>query len=262
MRRPVELVVALLVMVCPAACGGDNASPTTVPKGRDDLSGDLRVFAASSLTDAFTELGATFMADHPDLKVTFSFAGSSALAQQINAGAPADVFVSADEANMAKVTGAGNTRSPKVIARNRLAILVEKGNPNGIASLADLATRDVVLVVCAPEVPCGKLAALALRKAGVDARPASLEENVKAVVSKVTLGEADAGIVFVTDVRAAGDMAAGVDIDIARDAELEAVYPIAVAKQATNALAADAWIDFVLSDEGQRALNRHGFLAP
>jgi molybdate transport system substrate-binding protein len=228
----------------------------------ENSSASLQVFAAASLTDAFTELGAAFEAAHPDVKVTFNFAASSALAQQINAGGRADVFASADEANMAKVTDAGNADDPKVIARNRLSILVEQGNPKGITGLADLAEPGVVLVQCAPEVPCGKLAAAALTKAGVTATPASLEENVKAVVSKVTLGEADAGIVYVTDVQAAEGDAEGVDIDIAADPELEAVYVIAVTETSTERDAAHAWLEFVLSDEGQRTLAKFGFLSP
>jgi molybdate transport system substrate-binding protein len=203
-----------------------------------------------------------FEARHRAVKVTFNFAGSSALAQQINQGAPADVFVSADETNMKKVTDAGNAANPKTVARNRLAILVEKGNPKAIAGLADLAKPGVVFVLCAAEVPCGKFGAAALAKAGVTAKPASLEENVKAVVSKVTLGEADAGIVYVTDVQAAGDKAQGVDIDIAADPALEAVYPIAVTTSSTNRAAAQAWIDYVLSAEGQKTLGTFGFLSP
>ena len=245
--------VALLVLVAlaAAACKDDN-----------NASGKLRVFAAASLTEAFTEMGKTFEARHPKVKVTFNFAASSALAEQINHGGPADVFVAADESNMKKVTDAGNAADPRTIARNRLAILVEKGNPKGIDGLTDLGRSGVVFVLCAPEVPCGKFGAAALRKGGVTAKPASLEENVKAVVSKVTLGEADAGIVYVTDVKAAGGKAQGVDIDIAGDPALEAVYPMAVTKQASDKDAARTWVDYVLSADGRAMLARFGFLAP
>ena len=270
MLRRLRWLVALLALVAfvAAGCGGDDDSATTASTtsttstSADSLSGDLHVFAAASLTEAFTQLGKDFESAHPNVKVTFSFAASSALAQQVNDGAPADVFVSADESNMKKVTDAGNAADAKTIARNRLAIVVGTGNPKHITGLADLAKSGVVFVLCAPEVPCGKFGAAALAKANVAAKPASLEENVKAVVSKVTLGEADAGIVYVTDVKAAGDKAQGVDIDIAGDPSLEAVYPIAITKQDANAGAARAWIDFVLSAKGQSTLASFGFLAP
>jgi molybdate transport system substrate-binding protein len=249
------LSVATLVAVALLghACGNDDA-PTT--------SGSVNVFAAASLTEAFTEMGEAFERANPGVEVTFNFAASSALAQQINEGAPADVFASADEASMAQVTDAGDATDPKVIARNRLSIIVENGNPKAIGALADLAEPGVVLVLCAPEVPCGKYAAAALEQAGVTVTPASLEENVKAVVSKVTLGEADAGIVYVTDAKAAAGDAEGVDIDIADDPALEAVYPMTVTTGTQNAEAARAWLDYVLSDAGRQSLADHGFLAP
>ena len=268
MHHRLRWLLALLALVgfVAAGCGDDDdaatASSSTTSTSADTVTGDLHVFAASSLTEAFTAMGKRFESAHPNVKVTFSFAASSALAQQVNDGGPADVLVTADASNMKKVTDAGYATDPKTIARNRLSILVGKGNPKGITSLADLGTRGVVFVLCAPEVPCGKFGAAALAKANVTAKPASLEENVKAVVAKVTLGEADAGIVYVTDVKAAGDKAQGVDIDIAGDPSLEASYPIAVTKQAANADAAKAWIDYVLSSDGQQALASFGFLAP
>jgi molybdate transport system substrate-binding protein len=246
-------LVALLASVALLAVGCGRNDATT---------GEVHVFAASSLTEAFTEMGTSFEADHPNVKVTFSYAASSALAEQVNQGGPADVLATADESNMKKVTDTGNASNPKTIARNRLSILVEKGNPKGITGLADLGSSGVVFVICAPEVPCGKFGAAALAKANVTAKPASLEENVKAVVSKVTLGEADAGIVYVTDVKAAGDKAEGVDIDVADDPALEAVYPIATTKTGASNDAARAWVDYVLSSDGQATLAKFGFLAP
>ena len=238
------------------ACGDD----------RDDAEGatrrSLHVFAAASLTEVFGELSDAFERDHPDTTIRFNFAASSALAQQINGGARADVFVSADESTMAKVTAAGIAVRPETMARNRLAILVERGNPKAIDGLVDLANPDVLLVLCAPAVPCGALAAAALQHAGVHAKPSSLEENVKAVVSRVTLGEADAGIVYVTDVKAAGDNAEGVNIDSANEPRFEAVYPVAMTRAATNRDGALQWIDFVLSDRGQAILRSFGFVAP
>ncbi len=245
------LVVLLAGAVLLAACSDDSPDQ-----------GDLTIFAAASLTEAFTEMGEAFEATNPDVAVTFNFAASSALAQQLNEGGAADVFVSADEANMKKVTDAGRASASEVIARNRLAILVEQGNPKGITGLGDLASSDVVVVLCAPEVPCGKLAAAALAKAAVNVNPASVEENVKAVVSRVTLGEADAGIVYVTDVKSSGDKADGVPIDFADDPALEAVYPLAVITKSTNPTAADAWRTYVLGREGIAILSKYGFLAP
>ncbi|HEX4904634.1 MAG TPA: molybdate ABC transporter substrate-binding protein [Acidimicrobiales bacterium] len=238
--------VWLVVLLVLAACG----------TGDDDAA--ITVLAASSLTEAMTEIGAAFE-EAEGVEVTLSFGGSSSLAEQANQGAPADVIVTADRASLAKVDDAGE---PTDVARNRLAIIVEPGNPKRITGLADLARDDVVLVLCAPEVPCGRFGALALEKAGVVVTPASLEEKVKGVVSKVTLGEADAGLVYVTDVEAAGDDAAGVDIDVAADRELEAVYSMAVLGQSEHAALAAEFIGFVAGAEGRRVLAAHGFLAP
>jgi len=248
------LILLLVAGLVTSACGsseGSTSENTTV-----------KVAAAASLTEAFTAMAKEYESDHPGVRIMPTFAASSALAQQVNDGAPVDVFASADEANMKKVTDAGSATGPRVFARNRLAILVAKGNPKGIKSLADLANPGVVFLLCAPEVPCGRFGAAALTKAGIKATPASLEENVKGVVSKVTLGEADAGIVYITDVKAAGDKVEGVDVDIAGDPALTAAYPIAVTKKAEDANAAKGWVDFVLSEQGQRTLSRFGFLPP
>jgi molybdate transport system substrate-binding protein len=257
-RPRVGVALLLLGALIAAACGSSEGDE------RDGAAGVVNVFAAASLTEVFTELGEAFEADHPGVEITFNFAGSSALAEQVNQGAPADVLVTADESTMKKVVDAGNAAGPATLARNRLAILVEKGNPTGITRLADLARPGVTFVLCVPEVPCGKFGAAALERARVTTEPASLEENVKAVVARVTLGEADAGIVYVTDVKAAGDRATGIDIDIdlAADPSLEAVYQAAITAQVGNERLAEAWIEFVLSDEGQSALSSYGFLAP
>jgi molybdate transport system substrate-binding protein len=252
----VVVIVLAVVALVAGGCGGDDDTTAAANTGA------LRVFAAASLTDAFTTLAKTFEADHPGVNVELNFAASSALAQQIDQGAPADVFASADEASMAKVTAAGDAADPTTFARNRLAILVEKGNPKKIGGLADTARSGVVLVLCAPQVPCGRYAAAAYAKAGVTPRPASLEDNVKGVVAKVTLGEADAGIVYATDAKAAGTNAATVAVDNADTPDLEAVYPIAVTTHVANRPAARAWVDFLLSPAGQHTLATSGFLAP
>lgn len=263
MRRTHRSLLAGLGLVALFAggCGDDGASSTDRSDAGQSATGDIVVFAASSLTEAFTELGDAFTAANPDADVTFSFAGSSDLVTQISEGAPADVFVSADDGNMAKITDAAlNATDPLIIARNSFAIIVEKGNPLGIATVADLANSDVIVVLCADSVPCGKGAIKILANAAATVTPKSLESNVKGVVTKVTAGEADAGIVFVTDVQAAGDSAEGVDIP--EDVNVISNYPIVVTKDASNADAAQAFIDFVSSAEGQAILARYGFLAP
>jgi molybdate transport system substrate-binding protein len=251
--------VVLSVAVLGAACGDDKGSAAaTTTATYAKLTGNITVLAAASLTGAFTEAGKAFEAANPDTKVTFSFGASSTLATQANEGAPADLFASSDEANMKKVTDAGNAADPTTFTRNRLAILVGKGNPKGIKTLADFARAGVTFVLCAMEVPCGKFGQQALDKAGVTAKPKSYEENVKGVVTRVTLGEADAGIVYATDAQAAGESAQGVDIPEEHD--VMAVYPVGVLKQASKPDVAAAFKAFVLSAAGQQIMTRYGFL--
>ncbi|HAP78261.1 MAG TPA: molybdate ABC transporter substrate-binding protein [Acidimicrobiaceae bacterium] len=255
-RHLISLVVAGLALV---ACSSDDppASDTSTRSAESALT----VFAAASLTDAFTEIGNAFMAQYPDTTITFNFAASSELVTQINEGAPADVFASADLSNMSKLTDADNNGSePVEFATNQGEIIVAPGNPLGIASVADLANDDLIVVVCAPEVPCGKYAAAIFENAGVTVTAKSLEENVKAVVAKVTLGEADAGIVYSTDVRAAADAATGVAIPA--DINVVAQYPIVVTKDAPNPKGAQAFIDFVTGPQGQQILASYGFTTP
>lgn len=263
MRSPRFL--APLVVVLASFGWGCSSDATTEGAGSGgasaDVSGEVVVFAASSLTEAFTEIGAAFEAAHPGSSVTFNFAGSGDLVTQIGQGAPADVFASADESNMTTLTDAGdNGGAPVIVARNTFEIIVEPGNPMGITGVADLAKPDLAVVLCADTVPCGKGAAAILDKAGVAVTPKSYEEKVKGVVTKVTTGEADAGIVFATDVRAAGDRATGVEIPA--DVNVISKYPIVVTKDAPNAAAAQAFVDFVAEPQGQAVLASHGFLAP
>ncbi len=241
-----------------ASCGDDSESKSTNAAA---VSGDVTVFAAASLTAAFTEIGDGFMVVYPDMNVKLNFAASSELVTQIGEGAPADVFASADITNMTKLTDAGNNATePVIFANNVLQIIVGPGNPKGIVKVADLANPDLIVVTCAPEVPCGKYAATLFENAAVTVTPKSLEENVKAVVTKVTLGEADAGIVYSTDVTAAGVDAAGVAIPA--DINVLAEYPVAVIKNALNPDSAQAFVGFVVSDAGQKILASYGFLAP
>ncbi len=260
--RPSRLLVASLAVMglVAASCGASDDADEPATTGTT-VSGDLVVFAAASLTDAFSELGDAFAAANPDASVTFNFAASSALVAQIIEGAPADVYASADLTNMARLTDAGaSAGEPVVFANNLSEIVVAPGNPLGIAGVEDLANGDLIVVVCAPEVPCGTYASQIFDSAGVDAAVDSYEENVRAVLTKVTLGEADAGIVYATDVIAAGDEADGVEIPA--DLDVVAEYPIAVTADAPNPDAAQAFIDVVLGAEGQAVLASHGFGAP
>lgn len=235
--------------------------PTTAPTARGGVSGDVTVFAAASLTESFTEIGEAFQAANPEATVTFNFAASSDLVNQISQGAPADVYASADTANMTKLTDAGGAAgAPVPFASNRLEILVEPGNPEGIATVADLANPDLIVVTCAPEVPIGRYSAEVFAKAGVTVTPKSLEENVRGIVNKVTLGEADAGIVYTTDVRAAGSSGQGVAIP--DDLNVIATYPIALSAAAPNPAGGQAFLDHVVSPAGQATLGRYGFAAP
>jgi molybdate transport system substrate-binding protein len=245
------VVVLIAVLLAAVSCGSDDA-----PSG-----GAVTVFAAASVTAAFTELGDAYTAANPDADVTFNFAGSSDLVAQISEGAPVDVFASADLANMAKLTDAGlDADVPVVFATNAAEIIVEAGNPEGIVSIADLADADLVVVQCALEVPCGAYAAQVFASAGVSVAPKSFEANVNAVVAKVNLGEADAGIVYRTDVLAAGGRAEGVPIPDGINVIAE--YPIAVTAGAPNPTGADRFVEFVLSQAGQEILASFGFGAP
>lgn len=261
-RTPVVVAVALVLSsaLVAGACGSSSSAKSSTPTSAQ-LNGSITVFAASSLTDAFAKLGADFERAHPGTSVKFSFGASSALETQIEQGAPADVFAAADAATGQKLAAAGKVAgSPTTFARNRLAIAVEPGNPKHITSLADLAKPGVVLVLCADAVPCGKFAAEALSKAHVSVTPASKEENVKAVLSKVTLGEADAGIVYVTDVKSAGTKVTGVTIPDSQN--VIATYPTGVVKGTGNRAVADAFRAYVTSAPGLRTLRSFGFLPP
>jgi molybdate transport system substrate-binding protein len=246
-------VVLLVVAMLAAACGNDDQ-----PSGGSSTSTEIKVFAAASLTAAFDELGPQFTAANGGTKVTFNFAGSQALATQIQQGAPADVFASADTTNMDKVKDLVGT--PQVFASNQLQIVVEKGNPKGVKGLGDLASADLKVVLAAPEVPAGRYAQQALDQAGITVKPVSQEDNVKAVVTKVSLGEADAGIVYTTDVTAGGDTVDGVDIPAVQN--VTATYPIATVKAGSNQAKAQAFMDLVLSSQGQQVLESYGFLPP
>jgi molybdate transport system substrate-binding protein len=246
-------VAALLL----TACGGSaSAPPTPAPQ----VSGSVTVLAAASLTQAFTKIGDQLHAANPGLNVRYSFAGSPTLVSQIQQGVPADVFAAADQANMQKVTAGGFAAdAPSVFAHNRLEIAVQAGNPKHISSVSDLANPSLKVDVCAPGVPCGTYATSVFKKAGVSPTPVSQEQDVKSVLTKVGLGEADAGIVYVTDVKSAGGQVTGVAIP--DNLNTTAEYPIVELRNTQSNLAAKAFIDYVLGPDGQRTLSDFGFLS-
>jgi molybdate transport system substrate-binding protein len=251
-----SLVVAL------AACSSSTSSaPPASAAASAKPTGTLVVFAATSLTDAFNKIADQFQAANPGVTVKFNYNGSSSLATQITQGAPADVFASASPKNMQTVTEANlESTTPKTFAANQGEIMVEAGNPSHIASVSNLANPSLKVVTCAPSVPCGALATEIFKNAGVTVNPVSQEQNVGGVVTKVSLGEADAGIVYVTDVKANGSKTAGVPIPAAQNATT--TYPIAEIKGAPNATAAAAFISYVLGPDGQQVLKSFGFLPP
>jgi molybdate transport system substrate-binding protein len=253
-RRAVGLALAL-PLVALAGCGDDGATDES------PISGRVVVLAASSLTESFSALGKAFEARHPGATVTFSFAASSELATQIEQGAPADVFASASRTTMALVSDTGGTADePVVFVRNTLEIAVPAGNPAGVTGLADFAKEDLVIALCAPEVPCGAAAEEVFAAAKLTPKPDTLEADAKATLSKVTLGEVDAALVYRTDVLAAGDKVEGIDFPEAAGAVSD--YPIAVLADAPDPEAAQAFVDLVQSAAGGKVLAEAGFQLP
>ena len=236
------------VMILATACGRSSADHST-----------LTVFAAASLTGAFTDLGRQFR-DQTNTNVTFNFAASSTLARQIADGSEADVFASAAEQDLDSLVAHHLAGKPSVFARNTLEIAVPKDNPKRVGGLADLGAAGATVVLCASSVPCGRLADAVLARAGVKPRTVSREDNVKAVLTKVALGEADAGLVYVSDVKTAPAGVRGIPIPAAQNAMTG--YPIAVLSHSRHASAAESFVGFVLSDAGRKTLARYGFAAP
>lgn len=253
MKKLAGLVALALVTLPLTACGAGEepaAEETT-----------LVVYAASSLKTTFEQLGEEFEADHEGVKVEFNFAGSSDLVSQIQQGAPVDVFASADIANMDKLASQDLLASQaQAFATNTLEIAVPPTNPAGVATLADLATKGVQLVVCAPEVPCGSAASKVESAAKLDWKPVSEEQSVADVLNKVTTGEADAGLVYVTDIKAAGDEVKGIEFPLSSAAVN--TYPLAPVVGGENSDLARQFIQLVLGDEGQSVLAAAGFGKP
>jgi len=252
-------VLLLVIAVLAGACWGTGGAASTSPSSAS-LSGYINVFAAASLTASFNAVGTAFHQAHPGVGVNLNFAGTPTLVTQIEQGAPADVFASADTANMTKLTTDGFTSGDsKVFARNQLEIVVAPGNPKSITGLADLAKAGVIYITQGPTVPAGKYSLQALATAGVKVTPKSLETSVTAVISKIELGEADAGIVYTTDIAAAGSKVQGVQIPAADN--VIATYPIVSVKGTKNPDVAAAFIDYVVSATGQSTLATFGFLS-
>ncbi|WP_350280585.1 molybdate ABC transporter substrate-binding protein [Kribbella sp. HUAS MG21] len=253
LRRATLTVLALVAL---AGCGAET--PASSGSGTPSApSGEVNVFAAASLTGTFTQLGKDFEAAHPGVKVNLNFDGSSALAQQINKGAPADVFASAAPKNMADVRDKG---TPTTFVKNTLEIAVPKGNPGGITGLKDFADQDKKIALCAAEVPCGAAAAKVFKAAGITPQPDTLEKDVKAALTKVGLDEVDAALVYKTDVRSAQDKLEGIQFPEASQAVNE--YPIATLTNGPNPDGAKAFVDYVLSAKGKAVLTAAGFDAP
>lgn len=260
-----RLLGAATVLVLSAAalagCAQDGSAPTPARSATSApaLRGTITVDAAASLNEVFPALAKRFEAEHPGTSVTFSFGGSSALAASIVSGAPVDVFAAASATTMRTVTDAALTAgAPVVVARNELEIAVPPGNPGRITGLADFADAGKTVLVCAQEVPCGAAAVQVFQAAGVHARPDSYEPDVTSVLTKVEEGEADAGLVYVTDVRAADEKVDGIRFPQADRAVT--AYPIAALKGSGNAALARAWVAYVAAHEAD--LQAVGFLAP
>ena len=268
------LLLLAIYLVLVAACGATpTVSPMQPTSTQPPASGSLTAFAAASLTEAFTEIGQQFEADHPGVKVVFNFAGSQALAAQLGEGAPADVFASANTKEMTNAIASGRVAdgSQKTFAHNKLVVIYPRDNPAGLAKLQDLANSGLKLVLAAAEVPVGKYSVEFLDKAIQDAafettfkddvlkNVVSYEDNVKSVLTKVVLGEADAGIVYLTDISL--DNAGKVGrLDIPDALNAVATYPIAAVSDAAQPDLAQAFVELVVSAQGQAILAKYGFL--
>jgi molybdate transport system substrate-binding protein len=262
-RRPTGTAAALLLLLTATACGsGSSAGPSST--GGSSGAGEdttLTVYAASSLTSTFTQLGRTFESSHPGVEVNLSFGGSSDLVAQIQQGAPADVLASADTANMDKAVADDAVEgTPVSFASNTLEIAVPPGNPSKVTSFEDLARAGTRVVVCAPQVPCGSATQKVEDSTGVTLTPVSEEQAVADVLTKVETGEADAGLVYVTDVRAAGDKVEGVTFP--ESSAAVNTYPIAALAASRNAGLAQEFVDLVTGAEGRSVLGAAGFAKP
>lgn len=256
--RSLVLLSASIALIALSGCGSAadpaGSTPSTSPSGP---TGKITVFAAASLTEAFRTIGDDFEQANPGTEITFSFGPSSGLAKQIIDGNPADVFASASKANMDQVVEAKAAGTPVTFTRNKLQIAVPADNPGRVTQLSDLARPDVTVAECQPQVPCGKLATTVFANAKLTVRPATLEVDVKGVLTKVTSGDVDAGLVYVSDVKGAGDKVKGIDIPEAVNAST--AYPAAALTEAANPVLAQVFVAYLTTPEAQRVLTGDGF---
>jgi len=263
MKRPLVALAALALLTVAAACGSSSSpsSQTSASSQISTSSQTLTVFAAASLKSTFTDLGTQFESAHPGTTVAFSFGGSADLVTQLQQGAPADVFASADTKNMDKATGDKLVDgTPVIFASNTLEIAVPPDNPAGVASFKDLSKPTVKLVLCAPEVPCGSAAQKIETATGISLKPVSEEQSVTDVLNKVETGEGDAGLVYVTDVKSAAAKVKG--ITFAESAKAVNQYPIAALSASKNKDLATEFVSLVTGADGQKVLSDAGFAKP
>ena len=260
-NRLVSIAFALVLGILLSACGPEPQATAPSPsRGSSTIGGAITVLAAASLTEAFTQIGKDFEAKNPGSAVTFSFGSSATLATQVVQGAPADVFAAASPATMKTVTTAGAANAPTDFVSNTLEIAVVKGNPRKITGLEDFADESKRIALCAPQVPCGAAAIKAFAAAKIVPKPDTLEQDVKAALQKVASDEVDAALVYKTDVIAAGDEVDGIAFPEAQQAINS--YPIATLTNSKNPALANAFVDYVLSAEGQAVLAKAGFAQP
>jgi molybdate transport system substrate-binding protein len=256
MRR-FAVFAAVLAAAAAAGCSSSSSSPSA---GSSPATGAITVFAAASLTESFTQLGKQFEAAHPGDTVKFSFGPSSGLATQITSGAPADVFASAAPGNMDDVVSAGDAASPQNFAKNTMEVATPPDNPGNVESVKDLADDSVKVALCQPQVPCGVVAAEVFKNVGITVKPVTLQPDVKSVLTQVETGNVDAGMVYVTDVQAAGSKVNGVTIPASDNAST--LYPIATINSSKHKSIAQAFMNYVLSPAGQQVLKAAGFESP
>jgi molybdate transport system substrate-binding protein len=262
MRR-FAVIAAGLAAVAVAGCSssGSGSSPSTASSSPSAAStGTITVFAAASLMGTFTQLGTQFEAAHPGDTVKFSFGPSSGLSTQITSGAPADVFASAAPANMDTVVSAGDAANPQDFAKNTMEVATPPNNPGKVDSVTDLAKKSVKVALCQPQVPCGVVAAEVFKNASIKVKPVTLQPDVKSVLTQVETGNVDAGMVYVTDVMAAGAKVKGVSIPASDNAST--LYPIATISNSKHKSIAQAFVAYVLSPAGQQVLTAAGFQKP
>ncbi len=259
MRR-FTVILAALVAVAAAGCSSSSSTSSTSSAGSSSSTGTITVFAAASLMGTFTQLGKQFEAAHKGDTVKFSFGPSDGLAAEITSGAPADVFASASTKTMGTVVTAGDAANPQNFATNVMEVAVPPNNPANVTSVTDLAKKSVKVALCEPTVPCGVVAAEVFKNAGIAVKPVTLQADVKSVLTQVELGNVDAGMVYVTDVMAAGSKVKGVTIPAGDNASTH--YPIATISSSKHKSEAQAFMNYVLSPAGQQVLAAAGFGKP